>query len=114
MYGCIESCALFREMSRSFGNYRTRCDAREADGACQVHVQRKTRVDKDVRRTDRTQPFFAGPKNPNVKALRRICLSYTMYNFDLSYCQVRGSTALPGTHTIFTAANCAPSACPLL
>jgi len=51
-------------------------------------LQRKTRVDKDVRRTDRTQPFFAGPKNPNVKALRCICLSYTMYNFDLSYCQV--------------------------
>jgi hypothetical protein len=52
-------------------------------------LQRKTRVDKDVRRTDRTQPFFTGPKNPNVKALRCICLSYTMYNFDLSYCQAR-------------------------
>ncbi len=55
-------------------------------------------MDKDVRRTDRTQTFFAGPKNPNVKALRCICLSYTMYNFDLSYCQVRTNTAPLSLH----------------
>ena len=60
-------------------------------------------MDKDVRRTDRTQPFFAGPKNPNVKALRRICLSYTMYNFDLSYCQVCGRPHSLEQATVFTA-----------
>ena len=46
-------------------------------------------MDKDVRRTDCMHPFFAGEDNPNVAALRRILLTYSMYNFDLGYCQVR-------------------------
>lgn len=45
-------------------------------------------MDKDVRRTDRGVPFFAGSRNPNVAMLRRILLTYSIYNFDLSYCQV--------------------------
>lgn len=47
------------------------------------------RVDKDVKRTDCSHPFFGGAENPNVAALRRILLTYSMYNFDLGYCQVR-------------------------
>lgn len=50
--------------------------------------ERLSRVDKDVKRTDCTHPFFAGPDNPNVASLRRILLTYSMYNFDLGYCQV--------------------------
>lgn len=50
-------------------------------------LQRKSRVEKDVRRTDRGVPFFSGSRNPNVSMLRRILLTYAIYNFDLSYCQ---------------------------
>lgn len=56
--------------------------------ACLV-LQRRSRVEKDVRRTDRGVPFFAGSRNPNVAMLRRILLTYSIYNFDLSYCQAR-------------------------
>jgi Rab-GTPase-TBC domain len=52
--------------------------------------ERRSRVDKDVRRTDRAHAFYAGDRNLHVKALRRILLTYSMYNFDLGYCQVRG------------------------
>ncbi len=46
-------------------------------------------MDRDVRRTDRAQPFFAGEGNRNVRTLRSVLLTYSLYNFDLSYCQVR-------------------------
>lgn len=49
-----------------------------------------------MRRTDRSQAFYGGARNPNVKALRRILLTYSMYNFDLGYCQVRAWALLPG------------------
>lgn len=57
--------------------------------------ERRTRVDKDVRRTDRGVPFFAGSRNPNVAMLRRILLTYSIYNFDLSYCQGMSDLAAP-------------------
>ena len=34
-------------------------------------------------------PFYAAERGPNVRALRRILLTYAMYNFNLRYCQVR-------------------------
>ena len=46
-------------------------------------------MNKDVRRTDCGHPFYSGEDNPNVATLRRILLTYSMYNFDLGYCQVR-------------------------
>jgi len=45
-------------------------------------------VDKDVRRSDSSHPYFAGEDNQNPEVLRRILLSYSLYNFDLGYCQV--------------------------
>ena len=45
-------------------------------------------MDKDVRRIDSSHPFFAGEDNPNVETLRQMLLTYSMYNFDLGYCQV--------------------------
>ncbi len=65
--------------------------------------QRKSRVEKDVRRTDRGVPFFAGSHNPNVAMLRRILLTYSIYNFDLSYCQARAGGfrhPVPGWHPL--------------
>ncbi|KAG6551031.1 hypothetical protein Mapa_007264 [Marchantia paleacea] len=51
--------------------------------------ERKHRVEKDVVRTDRTLPYYAGEgdDNPNITLLRDILVTYSFYNFDLGYCQ---------------------------
>eukprot|EP00897_Mesotaenium_endlicherianum_P003037 jgi/Mesen1/2761/ME000017S02126 len=49
--------------------------------------ERRSRVDKDVVRTDRAQAFYEGDDNPNVGTLRAILITYSFYNFDLGYCQ---------------------------
>lgn len=48
---------------------------------------RKSLVEKDVNRTDRTLPFFAGENNVNLQLLSDILMTYVMYNFDLGYVQ---------------------------
>ncbi|XP_055386389.1 TBC1 domain family member 15 [Condylostylus longicornis] len=48
---------------------------------------RKCQIEKDVKRTDRTQEFFSGEKNPNIGLLQDILMTYVMYNFDLGYVQ---------------------------
>ena len=57
--------------------------------------ERKSRVEKDVRRIDSNHPFYAGDENPNAEMLRQILLTYSMYNFDLGYCQVIACARLP-------------------
>lgn len=59
------------EQAKRFGKYR----------------ERRSRVDKDVVRTDRMHPFYAEDDNPNVDLLRSILVTYSFYNFDLGYCQ---------------------------
>jgi len=49
--------------------------------------ERKTQIEKDVSRTDRTHPFFAGDENRNVELLQDILMTYIMYDFDLGYVQ---------------------------
>lgn len=49
--------------------------------------ERKSRIEKDVVRTDRTLSYYAGDDNPNLDRLRDILLTYSFYNFDLGYCQ---------------------------
>ena len=44
-------------------------------------------TEKDVNRTDRTLPFFAGENNMNLQLLYDILMTYVMYNFDLGYVQ---------------------------
>ena len=41
---------------------------------------------KDVWRTDRTYPFFAGDTSPNLEIMKDILMTYNMYNFDLGNC----------------------------
>lgn len=48
---------------------------------------RKCQIEKDVKRTDRTQEYFAGDDNPNLGMLQDILMTYVMYNFDLGYVQ---------------------------
>ena len=49
--------------------------------------ERRSRVEKDVRRTDRAQAFYR--KKSNVRQLQNVLLTYAMYNFDLGYVQAR-------------------------
>ncbi|XP_068146402.1 uncharacterized protein Tbc1d15-17 [Drosophila tropicalis] len=48
---------------------------------------RKCQIEKDVKRTDRSQKFYAGDDNPNIALLQGILMTYVMYNFDLGYVQ---------------------------
>ncbi|RWS05489.1 TBC1 domain family member 16-like isoform X5, partial [Dinothrombium tinctorium] len=44
-------------------------------------------VEKDVPRTDRSNPFFAGENNENVEVMKRILLNYAFYNPSMGYTQ---------------------------
>ncbi|KAF8782318.1 TBC1 domain family member 16 like protein [Argiope bruennichi] len=44
-------------------------------------------VEKDVVRTDRTHPFFAGEDNPNIEVMKNILLNYGFYNPKIGYTQ---------------------------
>uniref|UniRef100_A0A6P7GUC7 TBC1 domain family member 16 n=1 Tax=Diabrotica virgifera virgifera TaxID=50390 RepID=A0A6P7GUC7_DIAVI len=44
-------------------------------------------VEKDVVRTDRGNPFFAGENNPNLEIMKNILLNYAIYNSGLGYTQ---------------------------
>lgn len=49
--------------------------------------ERKSLIEKDAKRTDRTIDFFAGENNANLQVLSDILMTYVMYNFDLGYVQ---------------------------
>eukprot|EP00271_Cylindrocystis_brebissonii_P004040 TRINITY_DN15400_c0_g1_i1.p1 TRINITY_DN15400_c0_g1~~TRINITY_DN15400_c0_g1_i1.p1 ORF type:complete len:900 (-),score=212.27 TRINITY_DN15400_c0_g1_i1:760-3459(-) len=49
--------------------------------------EQRNRVEKDVVRTDRTQPFFLGDDNPNVAIMRSVLITYAFFEADLGYCQ---------------------------
>lgn len=44
-------------------------------------------VEKDVVRTDRTNPFYAGDDNPNIEIMKNILLNYAACNPSLGYTQ---------------------------
>ncbi|GJP50623.1 hypothetical protein CLOM_g9766 [Closterium sp. NIES-68] len=71
--------SISEQQARRFTKYRERC----------------SRIDKDVVRTDRHLPFFAGEGNGNLQRLRRILVTYSFYNFDLGYCQGMGDLLAP-------------------
>lgn len=49
--------------------------------------ERKSLIEKDASRTDRTHPFYFGENNPNIQILQDILMTYCMHNFDLGYVQ---------------------------
>ncbi|KAL3149387.1 hypothetical protein ABBQ32_002188 [Trebouxia sp. C0010 RCD-2024] len=57
--------------------------------------ERRSRVDKDVHRTDRQQPFYSESRSSNIKQLRNILLTYVQFNNDLGYCQGMSDLASP-------------------
>ncbi|XP_012265470.2 TBC1 domain family member 15 isoform X2 [Athalia rosae] len=48
---------------------------------------RKSLIEKDVNRTDRTHPYYYGDNNAHLGQLYDILMTYVMYNFDLGYVQ---------------------------
>lgn len=60
----------------------------EQESRFSAFKQRKDLIDKDVNRTDRTMPFYAGENNANITILRDVLMTYLMYDFDLGYVQV--------------------------
>jgi hypothetical protein len=48
---------------------------------------RRHRIEKDVLRTDRDVPFFAGKGNANVATLFDLLVTYSFYAADVGYCQ---------------------------
>ncbi|XP_060869267.1 TBC1 domain family member 15-like isoform X2 [Metopolophium dirhodum] len=52
-----------------------------------MYRDRKSLIDKDVYRTDRTLDFYAGEGNENLVKLHNVLMTYVMYNFDLGYVQ---------------------------
>ncbi|XP_043289234.1 TBC1 domain family member 16 isoform X2 [Venturia canescens] len=44
-------------------------------------------VEKDVVRTDRGNPYYAGEDNPNIEIMKNILLNYAVYNCRLGYTQ---------------------------
>ncbi|XP_035743031.1 TBC1 domain family member 16-like isoform X2 [Vespa mandarinia] len=44
-------------------------------------------VEKDVVRTDRGNPYYAGEDNPNIEVMKNILLNYAVYNPRLGYTQ---------------------------
>jgi len=57
--------------------------------------ERKSRVLKDVPRTDRSHPFFAEDNSYGMQCLRNILLTYMFWNWDLGYCQGMSDIAAP-------------------
>ncbi|KAK9885647.1 hypothetical protein WA026_012411 [Henosepilachna vigintioctopunctata] len=62
------------------------------------YKERKTQIEKDVTRTDRTIDFYAGDNNPNLQVLNDILMTYVMYNFDLGYVQGMSDLLSPILH----------------
>nr|XP_018901702.1 PREDICTED: TBC1 domain family member 16 [Bemisia tabaci] len=44
-------------------------------------------IEKDVVRTDRNNPFYAGDTNPNLETMKNILLNYAVYDSSLGYLQ---------------------------
>lgn len=61
----------------------------ELTGSQLTNFKRKVQsvVEKDVVRTDRGNPFFAGDDNPNLGIMKNILLNYAVYNPGLGYTQ---------------------------
>ncbi|KAK9721589.1 Rab-GTPase-TBC domain [Popillia japonica] len=54
---------------------------------CQFRRKIQSVVEKDVVRTDRGNPFFAGDDNANLTTMKNILLNYAVYNPGLGYTQ---------------------------
>jgi len=57
-------------------------------------------VDKDVVRTDRSHPYYAGQDNPNIQKMRSILLNYAIHNPQMGYTQGMSDLVAPVLATL--------------
>ncbi|XP_046662744.1 TBC1 domain family member 16, partial [Homalodisca vitripennis] len=77
------------------------------DGAARERFLRNIQcvVEKDVVRTDRSNPYYAGESNPHVQTMMRILLNYAIYNSTLGYTQGMSDLLAPILAEIETEAD---------
>jgi hypothetical protein len=56
-----------------------------------AYRERRDLIDKDVVRTDRTVSIYEDDNSLATLKMKEILLSYSFYNFDVGYCQVKES-----------------------
>ncbi|KAK9918155.1 hypothetical protein WJX75_001762 [Coccomyxa subellipsoidea] len=82
-----ERSAILKEKKRRYATIKSQWTSIGPDQAAKWSKwrERRSRVEKDVRRTDRSQSFYRAERGRNVRMLRCILLSYSIYNYDLGY-----------------------------
>jgi len=89
--------ALFAHKVKEYEGYRRQWQSItvEQEARFSKFRDRRHRIEKDVVRTDRSHPVFAEDDCDGLKKLHNILLTYSFYNFDLSYCQGMSDLAAP-------------------
>jgi len=89
--------ALLAAKGREYETYRQQWESitLEQEARFSKFRERRHRIEKDVIRTDRSNPMFVDDEGEGLKRLNNILLTYSFYNFDLSYCQGMNELAAP-------------------
>ncbi|XP_078036787.1 TBC1 domain family member 16 [Augochlora pura] len=76
--------AILKQKYEEIQKHRTNMSPKQAE-----HFLRNVVciVEKDVVRTDRGNPYYAGEDNPNIEVMKNILLNYAVYNSRLGYTQ---------------------------
>lgn len=77
---------------------------REQAARCSKWRERRTRIEKDVRRTDRAHRFYAHERSQAHDMLQNVLLTYERYNQDLGYVQGMSDLLAPILYVMRTAA----------
>ncbi|BDA49286.1 TBC1 domain family member 15 [Coccomyxa sp. Obi] len=93
----LERAAILKEKKRRYATIKSQWTSIGPEQAAKWSKwrERRSRVEKDVRRTDRSQPFYRSERGRNVRMLRAILLSYCIYNYDLGYVQGMSDMVAP-------------------
>ena len=96
-----ERLAYLKEKSRTYNEMKSDWMSLVLQGRISDDVKTvMNMVRKDVLRTDRQHPFFAGEGNPNVTTLFNILTTYALNHQSVSYCQGMSDLASPLLVTI--------------
>jgi hypothetical protein len=81
--------AVLARRAAEFEAYRTQWTSvtPEQERHCANIVDQRHRIDKDVVRTDRSNPFYANEEDGNIDGLRQVLRTYCTYNQDVGYVQ---------------------------
>eukprot|EP00020_Sapocribrum_chincoteaguense_P000712 CAMPEP_0170746672 /NCGR_PEP_ID=MMETSP0437-20130122/8928_1 /TAXON_ID=0 /ORGANISM="Sexangularia sp." /LENGTH=689 /DNA_ID=CAMNT_0011085427 /DNA_START=219 /DNA_END=2288 /DNA_ORIENTATION=- len=81
--------SVLAKRAAEFEVYRTQWQSvtPEQERHCTNIVDQRHRIDKDVVRTDRSNPFYANEEDGNIDGLRQVLRTYCTYNQDVGYVQ---------------------------